>query len=155
MCLSETSIVAICCCAITAIASIVTTALSLRNRSKEKYKIKQDAILSALRFLDTYYSYLDYSSGITPIRKPYDSVKMTLECRDCYEKLSVSVNDRSILEEFLSIVLDKSTNVLCSFNAFRNLSRKELGLKEIQYNKDSIFLSVITTETLGHTETKE
>ena len=157
MCISETSLVAVSCCAITAIASVLTTGLSLRNRAKEKYKIKQDAILRALHFLNAYYSYLDYPRrGIVPQRdKSYDSTKMTLEGRKCYENLCVSVDNNEILETFLSIVLGTSDDTVKSLNTFRNLSRKELGLKEVQYSKDSVFLLVISTRALQEKEKKE
>jgi len=150
MCLSEASIVAIVCSLIAAVISI----FSLHNRSKEKYKVKQDAILSALRFLDTFYSYLDYSSGIIPKKDDsYDSTKLTLEGRDCYERLCVSVRNREILEVFLSIVMSPSPNVV-SLNSFRNLSRKELCLRRIKYDERSIFLSIISTEAMQRKEKK-
>lgn len=83
--------------------------------------IKQDAILCALRFLDTYYSYLDYSSGIIPERDTtYNATKLTLECRDCYERLCISVKNREVLEVFLSIIMSPSPSVAALNSRMKN-----------------------------------
>ena len=148
MCISETSLVAIICCSLTVVASIINTVLTLRDRSKEKYKVKQEAILKALRFLDTYYSFLDYPNGVVPERdNSYDSTKMTIECRDCYASLCVSVKNGEILDEFLAIVVNENTRV-SSLYRFRHLSRKELGLDDIHFNEESVFLSIISSRAL-------
>lgn len=149
MCLSETSLIAIICSCIVAISSLITTYITLHNRSLEKYKKKQDAILGALQFLDTYCSFLRYPSEIVPERDTsYNANKMTLECRFCYENLCVTVKNKTILELFLSIVLGQTTDVMVSLNKFRNLSRKELKLDTIKFNEKAVFLSLISTEDL-------
>lgn len=145
--------VALVCACIAVVGSIVTTAFSLFNRSLEKYKKKQEAIFESLKFLDTYCSFLDYPSGVTPKRDPsYDSTKLTLEGRSCYERLSITVKSKKILEEFLSIVIGPNSDVMASINRFRNLSRKELKLRRLNYNEKSVFISVINPEALKELE---
>lgn len=149
MCISEASIVAIVCASLSVVGSIVITAINVHSRSLDKYKKKQEAIFESLKFLDTYCSFLDYSSGIIPKRdNSYDSTKLTLEGRSCYERLCITIKNQETLEVFLSIVLRQSKNVMESLNTFRNLCRKELGLKEIDYNEESVFISVISPHSL-------
>lgn len=149
MCLTETSIVSLISSGLILIGSIITTYFILHNRSLEKYKMKQEAILKALKFLDTYCSYLDYPNSSTPERdSSYDSTKMTLEARDCYAHLCVSVKNKEILDEFLNIVMGQSKYVFRSVYTFRNLCREELGLSQVKFDRDSIFLSVISSKAL-------
>lgn len=149
MCLTESSIVAIICATLAIIGSFVTTAIIAYNRSQEKYKMKQEAILRSLKLLDTYYSFLDFSSGITPERDPsIDSFKMTEESRDCYNRLCVSVRNHELIETFLDIILGRVCNQVTAFNKFRNLSRIELNLRKMHLDNDSIFLSRVSTKAL-------
>lgn len=149
MCIAESSIVSIVSSVLVVIGSLISTYLVLRNRSLEKYKMKQEAILKALNFLDTYCSYLNFPNKPTPERDTsYDSTKMTLEARECYAQLCVSVNNKKILDEFLNIVMGYNNYVFRSLYIFRNLSRKELGLHKISFDNDSIFLSTVSSKDL-------
>lgn len=127
--------------------------------SRHVQDIKRNAILEALNFIDTYFSWLDWSDGPqTPSRQPARETmtieRLTVMARKCYNELSLSCN-QEIVNKFLIIIFSKDEELRkrksCptkEYNEFRNLARKELGLTAINFSEEKVFLAHVGTVAL-------
>ncbi len=134
--------------------------------SRHVQDIKRNAILGALNFIDTYFSWLDWSNPTQtgtettvdpapqPARETITIEKITTMARKCYNELSLSCG-QEIVDEFLIIAFSKDETLReagsCltkEYNKFRNLARKELNLIPINLSEEKVFLACIRTSAL-------
>ena len=134
--------------------------------SRHVQDIKRNAILGALNFIDTYFSWLDWSNPTQtgtettfdpapqPARETMTIEKITTMARKCYNELSLSCS-QEIVDEFLIITFSKDETLReegsCltkEYNKFRNLARKELDLTSINFSEEKVFLARIGTSAL-------
>ena len=135
--------------------------IRIAEDSRHVQDIKRNAILEALNFIDTYFSWLDWSDGPqTPSRQPARETvtieKLTAMARKCYNELSLSCN-QEIVDKFLIIIFSTDEELRkknsCStkeYNEFRNLARKELDLTAINFSEEKVFISCIGTAALAN-----
>lgn len=139
---------------------IAVLSYTLFNKKEKIYLKKQDAIYRALALCDKYLSWLNYFTEQTkdpdPIRNLDDSTLfITEEARLVYNNLLCSCKSKELIDMYLDLLFeDKFT--LVTYNIFRNMCRKELGLKKLDnLSKDRIFLSTIsTTDLTKHSQNK-
>ena len=130
-------------------------------KKKEKiYLKKQEAIYRALALCDKYLSWLNYYTGETkdpdPTRNLEDNtLSITEEARLVYNNLLCSCKSKELIDTYLDLLFGDNP-ALNTYNRFRNMCRKELGLKELDdLSKDRIFFSTISTNDLTkHSQNK-
>ena len=139
---------------------VVVLSTFLFNKREKIYLRRQEVIHDALNFLDNYLSWLTFYTNNKPdpiaIRNlNYNTTKITIEAREVYNTLICYCRNQEIVDMFLAIVFGDG-NAMENYYKFRNLCRKELGLKEINsLSKERIFLSQISTGDLViHTNKK-
>jgi len=128
--------------------------------SRHIQDIKRNAILDALNFIDTYFSWLDWSNTPRqPARETMTIEKLTTMARKCYNELSLSCNQK-IVDKFLIIVFSKDEelrqNNSCptkEYNEFRNLAREELDLTAINLSEEKAFVACVGTDALANANT--
>lgn len=140
------------------IASTLTLILSflLFNKNEKIYLKKQEAIYGALALCDKYFSWLSYNNpdgtiAPKPIRNPNDTVlTITEEARLVYNNLWCSCKSKELLDVFLDLIVGgKKINTFKTYDSFRNMCRKELGLDELNdLNEERVFLAKISTQDL-------
>lgn len=135
--------------------------------SRHIQDIKRNAILDALNFIDTYFSWLDWSDDPSkdarttspypgqPAREMMTVEKTTTMARKCYNELSLSC-DQEIVDKFLIIIFsddgqlrEKGSCLAKEYNEFRNLARKELGLSAINLSEEKVFIACVGTDALA------
>ena len=110
------------------------------------YKYKTEAILEAIEFLENYIA----SSQIekTPFKEMTVN-ELTIQARSCMDKLVVYCDNAELVETFDSIILKgetvKSKEYIERFKNFRTLCRKELGLKNVKFQKDEFYWCISTS----------
>lgn len=133
------------------ILSRKSTKNDLEKSKKENiFQTKRVTVIKSLNFIDNYLSCLYFDSGIMAVRDPEITTEsLTLEARKIYNELSNTCEDENVPQLFSSILFDKNPNVLEDYNKYRNICRKEIGLKEIALDNDKIFFSQVSTELLS------
>jgi len=122
------------------------------------FDVKKEAILEAMNFIDTYISFLDFESGVVPVRDEKTTEQsLTIHGRTVYNKLCLTCDNKTIIDTYLNIILPKKSPspVFDLYNTFRNECRKELGFSEIDLPKDEIYISRVTTRELSRMRSKE
>ena len=160
--MSGGQMVTLCVGLVNAVVVILTAVFSyiLFNKKEKIYLKKQDAIYRALALCDKYLSWLNYYTDQTkdpdPTRNLDDTtLSITEEARLVYNNLLCSCKSKELIDTYLDLLFgDKPA--LESYYNFRNMCRKELGLKEIDdLSKDRIFFSTIsTTDLTKHSQNK-
>lgn len=122
-------------------------------RYEHIYDIKKEVIQESLDVLDDYLSWLNYDNGNIPIRKRITEEDLTFRARKCYNELVLTCESNMLPELFLKIIFDEKSNTMELYNAYRNESRKEMGLEmELDLSKESIFISRVSTKDLSGIE---
>lgn len=120
-----------------------------QSQNEHIYKIKKETIQDSLTFLDDYFSWLNYDSDVIPVRKDTNERELTIKARECYNKLVLTCESKELPKMFLKIIFDNETNKMELYNKYRNLSRRELGIKsDLELDQKSVFISRISTEAL-------
>lgn len=125
----------------------------LFNKREKIYLKKQEAIYSALEIIDRYLSWMRFTTAdlgsVKPIRNREETIEsLTLDTRKVYNDLISSCKNVNIINTFLDIILDED-KVLIKYKKFRDLCRKELGLKELNgLDENRIFLAQVSTYDL-------
>ena len=142
---------------IVAIISCITSVLISKNnikkeienfKAQETYKIKLEAIFETLQFLDDYISWLTVD-GRCAVHKNITKTDSTIIGRECYNKLCTTCDNANLIELFNTIVFHgKERNIFECYNQFRLEARKELGLKEIIFSEQDVFIACVSTENL-------
>lgn len=140
------------------LSSIVSIAISrlqykneLANYKKQNiYDIKKTAIIDALAFIDEYCSWLTIDNGIKPHRRIIKEDELTFVARKCYNELSLFVDDGEMLKVFLDIVINKDGNIFTKIIQFKKMARKELGMNNIEFDMDRIFIAQVSTKDLSN-----
>ncbi len=145
--------------------------IQIAEDSRHIQDIKRNAILGALYFIDTYFSWLDWNDTNQtesetmpnpprqPARETMTIENLTTMARKCYNELSLSCNQK-IVDKFLIIVFSKDEelrrNNSCptkEYNEFRNLAREELGLTTINLSEEKAFVVCVGTAALANANT--
>ena len=114
----------------------------------ELYIIKKQAIFNSLDLIDTYISWLTLNNGennVVPERIDITPLELTQMGRKCYNELCLTCDNSKLLELFLEIVFNSESNIFVNYAEYRNLAREELGLNKIEFYKDRVFISRIST----------
>lgn len=136
-------------CIATVIINFVTLKIELTKLKKESvYLIKKEAILDSLRIIDLYLSWLNYDSGVVPIREDIASLDLTKKVRECYNNLCVSCDNNELIQLFLDIIFCKDKDPMELYVNYRNKVRQELGLKDITMDEKRVFVSKVSTKDL-------
>ena len=123
----------------------------LEYQNKELLAIKRDAIFNSLSLIDTYISWLNIKNGKRveiPERNSITKLELTDMGRRCFNELCLTCDHKEIIDLYLKIIFDKESNVFESYTKYRNAARKELGLNEIEFNTDWVFISRISTKNM-------
>ena len=133
---------------------------TLFNKKEKIYLKKQEAIYRALALCDKYLSWLNYYTekikNPDPTRNLDDStLSITEEARLVYNNLLCSCKSKELIDKYSDLLFGDNP-VLETYNSFRNLCRKELGLKTLDdLSKERIFFSTISTDDLTkHSQNK-
>lgn len=112
------------------------------------YEIKKNAILRSLRLIDDYMSNAEWKNkNEKPIQKKSLSIEyLTVEARECYNELILTVKSHELVKEFNRIVFSTYYNKEGMFNSnqmqkYRLLCRKELGMKKIELADQITFIN--------------
>lgn len=139
------------------LSAVVSYAIATYGYSRQRiFDVKKDALLSSLTFLDDYLSWLDFSMPgsdalITPKRRAMTSLEITVAARECYNKLCVTCDDEKLMKVFLDIIFNVSDKSICEkYNEYRQCVRRELKLKEVYFDTDRVFLSVVSSKALAN-----
>ena len=68
--------------------------------------------------------------------------------RKCYNELCLTCNNEELINLFLEIMFDDKSNIFVAYSKYRNAARKELGLKEIDFDKDKVFIGRLATKNM-------
>ena len=161
--MSGEQIVTLCVGLANAVLAILVAIFSytLFNKKEKIYLKKQETIYRALALCDKYFSWLNYSTDgkkdPDPTRNLEDTtLSITEEARLVYNNLVCSCESEVLINTFLTLFFVGEEFKLDTYNSFRNMCRKELGLKELEgLSKERIFLSSISTNDLtAHSQSK-
>lgn len=124
----------------------------IEKKYQEKiYEIKIKNFEQALNFIDLYLSLLTYNeNGVNKIPVSDNKIseyELTKLARECYNLLCVTCEYSQTLNLFNDI-LCKEGDTLDMYNKFRNQVRKELSLKEVSLDEETIFYLRVSTEHL-------
>ena len=116
------------------------------------YEIRKKVIFRALTFFDDYISWLTVD-GEKPIRKQDCSThKFTVEAREIYNELCVTVENQELINSFNKMVCTMTKLEISEIEKFRKEARKELGLSEIDFPENTVFICRVSTDDLGEKE---
>lgn len=138
------------------LSAIVSYAIATYGYSRQRiFDVKKDALLRSLTFLDDYLSWLDFSvlgsdAVITPERRAMSPLEITVAARECYNRLCVTCDDERLIQVFLDIIFNVREKSVCEkYNEYRQCVRHELKLKEVHFDTDRVFLSVVSSKALA------
>ncbi|MDD4211136.1 MAG: hypothetical protein PHC46_01935 [Clostridia bacterium] len=120
------------------------------NSKGHIYEIKKNAIIRSLRLIDDYMSSADWiDKKNIPVKKNNLSTEyLTVESRECYNELILTVKNAKLIYAFNRIVFSKHYNKDGIFNCnqmqeYRLLCRKELGIKKIRLENEITFINSV------------
>ena len=115
-------------------------------KDKELLEIKKTAIFNSLSLIDSYISWLTIDNGtIVPERTDITIIDLTELGRKCLNELCLTCEREELINLFLAIIFDKDSNIFELYVQYRNLARKELGLSEIAFDLNKVFIGRIAT----------
>ena len=118
-------------------------------KDKELLEIKKTAIFTSLSLIDSYISWLTIDNGtIVPERTDITIIDLTELGRKCLNELCLTCESEELINLFLAIIFDKDSNVFELYAQYRNLARKELGLNEIKFDLNKVFIGRIATSNM-------
>ena len=124
----------------------------LEYKDKELLEIKKVAIFNSLSLIDDFISWLTIDDGQQVAeRKSITSLELTELGRKCLNELCLTCDNEELINLFLAILFDngdKSGNVFENYAKYRNVARKELGLKEINFDLDRVFIGRLSTKNM-------
>ena len=137
---------------ITIVGAIITYLFSIGEfKRKEVYKIKEAVILQSLNYIDDYISWLTIDDGKNlSERKMVENPEFTIKGREIYNELCVTCKNRKLILSFSEILFDKNKNIFVEFIEYRKLARKELGLKKIKFDVNTVHLARIATNNMNN-----
>lgn len=118
----------------------------LVNKNKEVYLLKKEAIFESLTLLDDYMALLLNKNDDKVVVRD-KSADLTLQARDCLNKLLITCKDKKVIETFCAIIYPqgygKAEPDLADYIAFKILCRRALGIgTKLARNAETItFLS--------------
>lgn len=121
----------------------------IEYQNKELLGIKREAIFNSLSLIDVYISWLtiDGRNDLAE-RKEIKKLELTELGRKCYNELCLTCNSQELINSFLDIFFKKCSNIFENYSKYRNLARKELGLKELNLDSDRVFIGKIGTDNM-------
>lgn len=137
--------------AITIIGAVIAYQFSIREfKNKEVYRVKEQAIIKSLNYIDDYISWLNIvENHDKQQRKSINNPEFTIAGREIFNELCVTCKNSRLILLFSEIILEAESDIFSKFSCYRNLARKELGLKHIQFSKDYVYFSCISTKDLS------
>lgn len=121
----------------------------LEYKSKELLEIKKNAIFNSLSLIDIYISWITIDDGKEVAeRKDITKKELTEMGRKCYNELCLTCNNEELINLFLEIMFDDKSNIFVAYSKYRNAARKELGLNEIDFDKDNVFIGRLSTKNM-------
>ena len=113
------------------------------------YDLKKQAILDSLSVIDLYLSWHTFNGTIVPVREETSTTALTVKVRECFNNLCLTCNNNALILLYGQLFFDHDANAVDLYSKYRNEARKELGLEEVKFNQDIIFLSNVSTEDLN------
>lgn len=124
----------------------------LEYKDKELLEIKKVAIFNSLSLIDDFISWLTIDDGQQVAeRKSITSLELTELGRKCLNELCLTCDNEELINLFLAILFDSDDekgNIFENYARYRNVARKELGLKEINFNLDRVFIGRLSTKNM-------
>ena len=118
-------------------------------RKQTIYNIKKNAIFESLTVIDLYLSWLNYDNNFNiPCRQSTTLIDITTRARQSFNNLCITCDSEKLINLFGEIFFKKHSNVMPYYSEYRNEARKELGMGEIEFSPDVVFLSRISTKDL-------
>lgn len=128
-----------------AIVSIIT--ICHFNNKGQIYEIKKNVILRSMRLIDDYASsaYWVEEKNQPVVKGEVDSTYLTIEARECYNELILTVRNPKLISVFKQIIFPNLHNTEGKFNSvkiqeFRILCRKELGIRKCDFDNEISFI---------------
>lgn len=112
------------------------------------YDLKKQAILDSLSVIDLYLSWHTFNGTIVPVREETSTTALTVKVRECFNNLCLTCNNNALILLYGQLFFDHDANAVDLYSKYRNEARKELGLEEVKFNQDIIFLSNVSTKDL-------
>lgn len=113
------------------------------------YDLKKQAILDSLSVIDLYLSWHTFNGTVVPVREEASTTALTIKVRECFNNLCLTCNNNDLILLYGQLFFGNKGNLVDLYSKYRNEARKELGLDEINFNQDIIFLSNVSTEDLN------
>ena len=124
-------------------------------KKQDLYEMRKKVIFKALTLFDDYISWLTVG-GEKPTRKEdCSNAKFTFQTREVYNELCVTVENQKLVELFNDIFFGNTPCFLDKVAEFRKEARNELGLSNIEFPKDTAFISKISTDDLAEKEAQQ
>ena len=124
----------------------------LEYKDKGLLEIKKVAIFNSLSLIDDYISWTTIDDGRqVSERKNITTLELTELGRRCLNELCLTCDNEELINLFLAILFDngdKSGNTFENYAKYRNVARKELGLKEINFDLDRVFIGRLSTKNM-------
>ena len=118
----------------------------IEYQNKKLLEIKKEAIFNSLSLIDIYISWLTINEkNDLAERKEITVLELTELGRKCYNELCLTCNSQELINLFLDILFNKDSNIFENYSKYRNLARKELGLKELNLDMNRVFIGKIKT----------
>ena len=126
----------------------------LEYKDKGLLEIKKVAIFNSLSLIDDFISWSTIDDGQqVSERKNITPLELTELGRKCLNELCLTCDNEELINLFLTILFDnnkssKHVNIFENYAKYRNVARKELGLKEINFDLDKVFIGRLATKNM-------
>ena len=151
--MTESGVIALVSIGLSAIVSIAVSWISAIlgykiNKKKEIFNDKKACLLDALVTLEHVIAkrkFVENGKQIVPDTDiKLSDGQIADKARECIDKLAIYCVNPKIAEIYMDVVVNGNTKP-DNYNLFRNLCRKELGLKDINLGSQNAFLVGINT----------
>ena len=135
--------------AITIIGAIIAYLFSIKEfKKKEVYRVKEEAIFKSLNYIDDYISWLNMEGHNEQQRKLIHNPDFIIAGREIFNELCVTCKNSQLVLLFSEMIFKETGDILSKFPCYRNLARRELGLKHVEFSEEHVFLSRVSTKDL-------
>ncbi len=125
----------------------------VEHKRKELLEIKKTAILNSLSLIDQFFSWSTIDDGkIVPARRNITVLDLTESGRKCLNELCLTCDSKELIDLFFELITKEDRNPFVVYSEFRKAARKELGLKEIDFDLNNIFIGRLATPDLAKKE---
>ena len=118
-------------------------------KSKELLEIKKTAIFDSLSLMDLYISWLTIDSGKEEVARNETTIlELTERGRKCLNDLCLTCDSKELIEIFLEMFFKTERNIFDVYSDYRKAARKELGLNDIEFDSNRVFIARLATTDL-------